>query len=70
VYARFEGKGALLTVSGPASCSSTSGRFKEVFCTIVNAPAGTYQVTVAPKGNYSIQNVNGSVTGELVIELW
>lgn len=67
VWARFDGKGADLEITGTASCSDSSGRFKEVFCTIQNAPIGSYHITVAPKGNYSIQNVQGSITGELII---
>jgi len=68
VWARFDGKGAQLEITGPASCSNSSGRFREVFCTIANAPIGNYHITVAPKASYNIQNVYGSVTGEFTVQ--
>jgi hypothetical protein len=66
VYAYWtSGKGVSLTVSGPASCSDSQGRYPEVFCTVPDAPVGTYQITVSVKGNSAIW-INGWVEGEIV----
>jgi hypothetical protein len=64
----FSGKGATVTVTGPASCSYSSkhGPNKFLGCFIANAPVGDYSITVSPQGKYGIL-FQGTVTGELVI---
>jgi hypothetical protein len=68
VNGSFSGRGATITVTGPASCSYSSkhGPNKFLGCFIANAPVGDYSITVSPQGNYGIL-FQGTVTGELVI---
>jgi hypothetical protein len=62
---RYQGKGASLDVSGPASCSSNrTNRYDEIFCVIDNAPAGTYTVVISPYHTDRIGGMNGTATGE------
>lgn len=67
VTTQFTGKGEMVSINGPASCSGQSTRYASAGCQILNAPVGVYTVKIAPKGNYTLTNVYAFVVGNLVI---
>lgn len=59
---------SLVARDGSVSCSMHSNRYREAFCTIPNAPVGTYDVYGVPDGS-KVMDISGWLTGELVFDL-
>ncbi len=64
----FQGDHGVLTISGPASCTSraSSKRYPSVGCYIADAPVGHYLLTVSSKSG-ELSQIYVTVSGELVV---